>query len=161
MKIPLIVLALLSLFGGFFGIPQFLLGENAHPMHLEMTVALTSSLVAIGGIALGSVLYARLRSKEDPLKKFFGAVYEFAVRKYYLDDLFLAISGFFQKILAKILFWFDWNIVIQKGVNGTAFVTSGVGSLLRRAQTGYAQTYAMVFAFGIVALVFFFMMGSF
>ena len=76
------------------------------------------------------------------------------MRKYYLDEFFLWLAGIFQNSLAKILFWFDWNVVIQKGVNGTAGVARVAGSLLRRAQTGRVQTYATVFGFGVFLVVY-------
>jgi NADH-quinone oxidoreductase subunit L len=156
MKIPLIVLGSLSLVGGFIGIPGFLAGEHSeHGPHFNLTVALTSTLVALAGIALGTILYSKLRSKEDPLIKMFGKIYDFIIRKYYLDDLFSRLADFFQKTLAKILFWFDWNVVIQKGVNGAAGLTAGLGSVLRRAQTGRVQTYAMAFGFGVIVIVVF------
>ena len=158
MKIPLIILAFFSLSAGFIGIQRFLVGEKVEEMHLNMTVAITSTVIALSGIILGSFLYAKPRLKEDPLKKFFGVAYEFAVNKFYLDDFFSLIAKFFQKVFATILFWFDSRVIIQKGVNGTAAVTAGLASFLRRAQTGYLQTYAMVFGFGVVTLVYFLML---
>ncbi len=160
MKIPLIILAFFSMVAGFMGIPQFILGPEASEAPLNITIAVISSAVAVSGILLGSFLYGKPRLKEDPLKKFFGAVYEFALHKFYLDDLFSLIAKFFQSVFAKILFWFDSRVIIQKGVNGTAFLTINFASFLRRAQTGTLQTYAMVFGFGVVALVFFLMLGG-
>ncbi len=159
MKIPLIILAFLSIFAGFMGIPQFILGPETHGASFNMTIAMISSVVALSGILLGSLLYGKPRLKEDPLIKFFGATYEFAVNKFYLDAFFSLIAKFFQKVFATILFWFDSRVIMQKGVNGTAAVTAGLASLLRRAQTGYLQTYAMVFGFGVVTLVFFLMLN--
>ena len=46
------------------------------------------------------------------------------------------------------------NVIIEKGVNGTAALTRGFGSFLRRAQTGRVQTYATVFGFGVVFIVY-------
>ena len=156
MKIPLIILAGFSIAAGFMGIPHFLAGGEAAPeMAFNRMVAITSTAVALSGIGIGTLLYARLRSKEDPLKSALGAAYSFIVHKYYLDDIFAAIANFFQKFVANILYAFDWNVVIQKGVNGTAGLTAGFASLLRRAQTGRVQMYAMTFAFGVAALVFF------
>ncbi len=158
MIFPLIVLAILSVTGGFIGIPQFLMGEHAQVVPLNITVAITSTLAALAGIGIGTLLYAKLKSKEDPLKKLLGFFYNFIVKKYYLDEFFSGIAGFFQNTVARILFWFDWNVVIQKMVNGTASITSGFASFLRLAQTGYIQTYAAVFGFGIAAMVYFMIM---
>ncbi len=154
MKAPLVILAVFSAAAGFIGIPQFLAGDHAHAAPMNLIVAGTSTIVALVGILAGTVLYANLRSKEDPIVRILGKTYQFVVQKYYLDDFFYRLADVFQKKLAKILFWFDWNVVIQRGVNGTASLTARLGSLLRRSQTGHVQTYAMVFGFGIVAILF-------
>ena len=158
MKYPLIILAALSIVGGFIGIPQFLMGGHGPETPLNRVVAITSTIVALSGIGIGTLLYAKLKSKEDPLIKFLGALHNFIIKKYYLDEFFSGIAGFFQRFMAKILFWFDSNVVIQKMVNGTAGLTSGVASFLRLAQTGTVQTYAAVFGFGVAALVYFIIM---
>ncbi len=159
MKLPLIILAILSLIGGFLGIPAFLAGTHGHEP-LNMTVAAISVAAAVLGIVFGTVLYSKKSLKHDPLKESLGAFYKFVVKKYYLDEFFVWLAGLFQNALAHLFFWFDTNIVINKGVNGAASLTSGFGSLLRRAQTGVVQSYAMVFAIGIVAIVYFLLMRN-
>jgi NADH-quinone oxidoreductase subunit L len=160
MTLPLIVLAALSMIAGFIGIPQFLMGKHAHAIDLNMTVAVTSTVVALTGLLAGVFFYAKLKSKKDPLVDFLGRAHDFIVKKYYLDELFLGLANLFQKSLATVLFWFDSNVVIQKGVNGSAQVTAGLGHFLRKSQTGNIQTYAMVFIFGIVAIAFFVLVRS-
>ncbi len=154
MKFPLLVLAFFTAVAGFMGIPAFILGEHAHVAHLNWTVAITSTAVAITGLLAGTTLYARSPGG-DPLVRALGGAYQFVVRKYYLDEFFQAIADFFQGLVAGILFWFDVNVVIQKGVNGVATATTRLGSLVRRAQTGRVQTYALVFGWGVVMLVYF------
>lgn len=156
MKLPLIVLTILAVIGGFIGIPKFLMGSHAHEEIFHWDIAIISSLVAIGGLTAGTAMYARLQGKTDPLKDRLRGAYTFIANKYYLDEIFLAIANFFRNFVAGILFWFDWNVIIKKGVDGTATATAGFGSLLRRLQTGAVQLYALVFGFGIVALVYFF-----
>ncbi len=155
MKYPLVVLCFFAVIGGFLGIPQFLLEGHEHTEIFNWTVVLTSTAVALGGILLGSALYAKRRTKDDPLEHALGAFYTLLVKKYYLDEFFGGIARFFQDIVAKVFYWFDWNIIIQGGVNGVAHSTARLGSLLRKAQTGVLQTYALVFGFGVVAIVYF------
>ena len=50
--------------------------------------------------------------------------------------------------------WFDSHIV-DGGVNGLAYVTRGVGSGLRRVQTGQLQNYAFIIFFGLVLIILF------
>jgi hypothetical protein len=59
-----------------------------------MRVAMTSMIFAAGGIIAGTVVYRKLRSNEDPLKKLLGSVYQFLVNKYYLDEIFLFVPDF-------------------------------------------------------------------
>ena len=51
-------------------------------------------------------------------------------------------------------------MVIEKGVNGVAHLTTSTASLVRKAQTGRIETYAMAFAAGVVALVFYVMLRA-
>ncbi len=154
MKLPLIALAFMSIIAGFIGIPAFIAGEHGEHRTMNHLVAAISTIVALTGIFLGTLVYRKLMSNKDPLKEMFGKVYDFVVHKYYLDELFLALANVFQKSLAGLLLWFDLNIIIQRGANGTAAVTRGFGSFLRRAQTGRVQTYAMVFGFGVVLMIY-------
>ncbi len=154
MKLPLIALAILAAISGFIGIPAFIAGGHGEHRTMNYLVAGISTVVALSGIILGTLTYRKLMSNEDPLKNRFGVAYSFVVRKYYLDEVFLVIANVFQKTLAGILLWFDLNIVIEKGANGTAALTRGFGSLLRRAQTGRVQTYAMAFGFGVLFMVY-------
>mgnify|MGYP001579851421 FL=1 len=158
MNLPLIVLAVFSAAGGFIGIPRFLAGEHGHVEPLNMTVGAISVGAALLGIFLGTSLYSGRSLSKDPLIHAFGGIYDFVVKKFYLDEFFFWLAGIFQNALARLLLWFDLNVLIQRGVNGTASLTRNFGSLLRRAQTGFVQSYAMVFGFGVVAIVYFLMM---
>lgn len=158
MKIPLLILAVFSVIAGFIGIPQFLMGEHAHPIHINIPVAVTSTIVALAGLALGTLIYGRRGSHKDPLPQKLGGFYTFVVNKYYLDELFLGLANVFQKTLAGILFWFDSNVIIKTAVNGTARITFGCGDVLRRMINGNLRTYAMVFGFSVITVVYLFMM---
>lgn len=162
MTVPLLILAVLSVIGGFIGIPAYIAsahhGTAHHGIHLNLTVAISSVVAAGAGIVIGSLLYMRHTGSEDPLKKTLGPLYTVLVNKYYLDDFFAGLGNFFQKLVAGILCWFDLNVVIRRGVDGAAGLTSGLGGLLRRSQTGRAQTYALVFGLGVVAMVYYVVM---
>lgn len=159
MKTPLVILAILSVIAGFLGIPEFIKGEHGHGIHLNFFVAATSVLAAGSGILLGFLVYRKATSKEDPLIRVFGGLYDFVVKKYYLDHFFGGIGNFVQGALSKMLFWFDWNILIQRGVNGVAHLTGDFASFLRHLQTGRVQTYALVFGFGMVAILYFILLN--
>jgi len=151
MKAPLVVLAILSAIAGFIGIPHYL---GAHAEHHASPVPVISLLTAITGLALGTLLYGRLRTNEDPLKKIPAFLYETVVRKYYLDDAAALIGKLFSSVIAGILYIFDLRVLISGLVNGTARTTRLAGDVLRRAQTGQTQHYAALFVTGIVMILF-------
>ncbi len=153
MKIPLIILAVLAIIGGFIGIPQFLMGEHAHHEPLDMGVAILSTIAALSGIALGTLIYKKARGKSDPLTPKLGILHTLLDHKYYLDNAFQAMANFFQKLVSPILYWFDSRVVIQTGVNGVAAVTRGFAFVSRLLQTGRVHNYALSFAVGILILV--------
>ena len=157
MKLPLVILAALSIVAGFIGIPAFIMGGHGHPEKINILVAVISSAVALAGLGFGTYLYKDQRSKNDPAQKALGAFYNVIVEKFYLDAFFSALANLFQKNAASALLWFDLNIVIRDGVNGAAKLTAGVGALVRRVQTGSVRNYALLFGSGVIALLFFFM----
>ncbi len=155
MRWPLIVLAILACVAGFIGIPQFLMGSHAHQEPINLVVAVSSTLVALVGIALGTWLYAGLKSKEDPLKNHLKPLFNFVVHKYYLDEVFSGVARFFSDFTAKVLLWFDLKVVISKGVDGVSFVTNRLANSLRKIQTGDLQTYSLLFGAGVISFIFF------
>lgn len=137
MLIPLIVLALLSVFGGLMNIP-FPIGEWAHrfghwvgytlehsgvALHdappFNWVVAGSSTILAVTAIFISWLLYGRkpMASTEDidPLQKGLGPIFTGMNRTWYVDDIyqFLIIDPF-EKVahfLAQTLdwdFWHDW-----------------------------------------------------
>ncbi len=164
MRWPLGILAVLSAIGGFIGIPDFLRGAHhsgVAPHGSESTlVAIASTLVALGGIGLGTRLYAKVKTKEDPLERSLGVLYTGLVKKYYLDELFTAIADFFRTLVARLLFCFDTQVVIRKGVNGAAWIADSFGSFFRKTLTGSIRHYATIFIGGVVVMVFWIVMKA-
>ena len=91
---------------------------------MDLTVAVSSTLTALGGLALGFWLYGpAARSGKDPLPETFGRVYLFVKKKYFLDELFLGLADLFRGGIARLFWWFDWSVIIGLGVNGSARLT--------------------------------------
>jgi NADH:ubiquinone oxidoreductase subunit 5 (subunit L)/multisubunit Na+/H+ antiporter MnhA subunit len=55
--------------------------------------------------------------------------------------------------IARILAWFDRNVVNNTGVNGTAALTAWTGFKLKFQQTGRLPNYAFAIVLGVVVLV--------
>jgi NADH-quinone oxidoreductase subunit L len=74
--------------------------------------------------------------------------------KYYVDEAYdKAVVGPIVKGSDMILWkWFD-NGVIDRVVNGTAATTTFIAGIVRKVQTGVAQSYAVYFIGGILLVL--------
>lgn len=142
---------------------------------------LISTIVALSGIYLAYAMYYKKSISPEKLKEKFAFPYKVLYNKYYFDELYHAIIinpslrlsdrlfvkfdvgvidwlvnavGNFTVFLSDVKEWFDSHIV-DGAVNGSAYVTRGIGSGLRKVQTGQVQTYAFVIFFGLVLIILF------
>jgi len=134
---PLMILAVLSFFGGLINLPfdgfhqfahwlEHTLGEYAHPGEFILVVALLSTGLALVSLALGWWLYNPRRYEEfwaipaarrpdDPLRSYIGPIYEALKNKYWVDELYWAVflNPYIDlsRFLADVIdwrFWHDW-----------------------------------------------------
>jgi NADH-quinone oxidoreductase subunit L len=145
---------------------------------LELFMMALSVALAGAGIGTGYFFYIKNPNMPMLLAYKFPRLHKALLNKWYVDEIyeFAVING--TKQFANLLCWFDANI-IDGAVNGTAFMTKALcsgsmvfdgtvvdglvnlcgrvvevgSSLLRRLQTGYAQSYALVMAIGTVVLL--------
>ena len=175
--IPLMVLGLLAVIGGYIGIPAILGGANRfehflapvfeHAQHLngihahgshatEYTLMAISVAIAIVGIFTAWVMY--IKNPELPGKfvaKFSGA-HKVIFNKWYIDELYDAVFVIPCQRLGTFL-WKGFDVKVVDGVvNGCAWVVKGLGAGLRYTQTGYLYNYAMAMVVGVVVIVGFF-----
>lgn len=128
MTLPLIILAVLSVLGGFINFPgvhtfthwlEHTLGEHfAEAGEFNVGVALLSTALAVGAIYLAWTIYGRQPLKEsqpDPLKKRLGPVFVGMENKWWVDELYdrFLIQPYrrFAVFLADVVdwkFWHDW-----------------------------------------------------
>ncbi len=132
MTIPLIILAVMSVFGGLLNYPfgkGFFSHRLEHWLHythvyfhaekFNFTVAGISTLCALGAIAVGYMLYGRKPVEDahaaDVLEKPLGPLWKFLNGKWYWDELydFIIVHPFNweSKFLAFTIdwdFWHDW-----------------------------------------------------
>ncbi len=137
---PLMVLALLSVLGGFINFPgihtftnwlEGTLGhEFAHATEFNPTVAIVSTLLALSAIGISWLLYGRKplqTGQKDPLQKGLGFLFTGMNHKWYVDEIYEAVFIGPYKWLANFLahtvdwrFWHDWvhDSVIARGFRG-------------------------------------------
>ncbi len=177
MTLPLWVLGVLSVVGGFVGLPGVIANGDWNLIHhflgasyggpvaepsSEVHVALSTewillvvgAAIAIAGVALGWRWYIRHGLEFDAkLGRRFGWLYRTAKGKFYVDEAYdkLIVNPLIagaEKGLAP----FD-NYVIDGIVNGVAFITRGISFVLRYLQTGIVQTYAVAIVLGVVIVI--------
>ena len=152
MTVPLIVLAVLSIFGGGLNLPgihtlthwlEHTLGE-VHAPDFNLTIALLSTFLALAGLLLAwwlySVRYQEMlklppaKRPDDPLRGMLGPVFTVLENKYWVDELYWALFVApyinLSKFLADTLdwrFWHDWfhDRVIAGGYNAFARFLAG------------------------------------
>jgi NADH-quinone oxidoreductase subunit L len=164
MTAPLWILGALSLIGGAMGLPPVIQEKNwiqsflsadvvsiqAHHLQhaTEWILLAVSSLVAILGLAISFKIYTQTKAQSDP-----EGIAAVLYRKYFIDELYdVLISKPFQAFSARLLAPID-NRVLDGLVNGVGSSLVGLGSALRRWQTGVAQNYALVITIGLILLV--------
>jgi len=170
MTVPLMVLAVLSLVGGWFALPAFwggpnyfadflgpilggemMGGEEAHKLELIL------SGVAVAAATVGLVVAWRMYSKGAQRPKLEGA-YKVLYNKYYVDELYHAV-------VVGPLIWLSRNVlwkvidegIIDGAVNGIASVSSAIGDTVRHTQSGNTRSYAvwvLVGALVVLAIIF-------
>lgn len=151
MTAPLILLAILSVIGGWsiLGIHSYIVGGHAAAGHQPghgLTLGLSILAFAVGSL---SAYFLYFNKKADPIK-----ISLFA-NKFYIDEIYLNGPIKFQQAIARILAWVDNWIVGGCLVRGTAFVSNLTGEALRLFQTGSLQAYAFLFSFGTVLILYF------
>ncbi len=168
MVIPLRILAVLSLIGGFVGVEniygkQFNNAEHALTVSQQLVAPFSQAPAAASfgllAMALGFVgayaVYAKANT--DPLPARLGPLSRWMRDRFYLDELYEATVIRVHDFIAAVVGWIDRWVIAGVGVQGAHGFTELLGRALRQVQTGNLQTYAFLFALG-VALVLLFML---
>jgi NADH-quinone oxidoreductase subunit L len=142
MTVPLGVLAVLSIIGGWVGIPEVLRFPNlferylapvfgmegneavhaAHNPGLEIGLMVVSLVVAGLAALFGWACYERWPEIPERFSERAGALYRLIVNKYYVDELYAAIVLRPYAALCRAAAWFDqW--VVDLAVNGAGYFT--------------------------------------
>ncbi len=155
MTVPLAILAVLSIVGGYFPLLHFLsplFGEHHEP-HVAPLIKYLPTVVGLGGIALAYVMYVLNPAIADNMARGLSAFHKLLFNKYYIDEIYDAV------IVRPIVgmsnwLWKVWDaIVIDGTVNGAAHTMEANGSLLRLWQNGNVQNYALSFLIGAMAIL--------
>lgn len=154
MLIPMLVLAIGSVFTGFIPFGNFVSSDN-QPLHthLNVTIAIISVMVALLGITVAWIFYKKKSSLSEQLSSTFGALYHAAVQKFYIDELYLFITKkIIFNLISRPIAWFDKHI-IDAFMDFTATSTNRVSRELKGLQSGQLQQYAYIFLSGVILIL--------
>ncbi|RMF95900.1 MAG: NADH-quinone oxidoreductase subunit L [Candidatus Schekmanbacteria bacterium] len=179
MTIPLTILGVLSVIGGYIGIPHILGGHNRieaflEPVFkfaaertnelqaegsesLELTLMVLSVLIALIGLAVAYYFYLKNKKVPEKLAENFSPIYKLLLNKYYVDEIYDALIVNPIKKGAVFLWEFFDDKIVDGIVNGTAEFFEDGGLSLRKLQSGKVQAYLVSILVGVVLFVGYFL----
>ncbi|MDZ4823037.1 MAG: NADH-quinone oxidoreductase subunit L [Flavobacteriales bacterium] len=174
MTLPLIVLAVLSIVGGFIGFPHaaghalniphwldhFLEPTSSSivaDMHitigLEAIMMVVATLVAVVSIWYAYTIYYKRRMLALEDDEIDSSLHHALVNKYWLDELYDAII---RKPVDKISAWFARIVepkLIDGTVNGSGKLTQWAGQNLKLLHNGKLGVYILVMIIGLLVML--------
>lgn len=186
MTIPLIVLAVLSIFGGYIGVPEFM-GEVVgvhdsnlfekfistsilldgtrhigHHLFSHWTLVIFSIVAALLGILIALYLYLIKPSSADKIaeNEVVKPLYEGSLNKWYVDELYDYIIVKPFTYIAEQASRFDQKF-IDGAVNGVATIVRETALTLQAAQSGALRSYASLMAIGAAIILIFILLWQF
>src|SRR5579863_4037621 len=153
---PLVVLAFLSIFGGwFFNVPRIL--DSMFPIAEGVeNMALTYISVAFGliGIALSYYMYVVNKELPDRIASSLGGLYNVVYNKYFVDEIYDAAVVSPMITGSRAVLWHGMDQGVIDGiVNGVGTESKSIGGVLKLLQSGNIRSYATWVVLGAVALL--------
>ena len=178
MTVPLGILAVLAIVGGYIGIPhifnkfehflepvftRYVHGEILESTHdlpsLELGFMGISILIAFLGIGIAYIFYVARPNLADEVAGKARGVYLFFCSKWYVDEVYDTIIVRPIKLISDLVLWRWLDIKVIDGfVNQIAHVIGKGSDILRRVETGVIQNYALSIVFGAVVLIGYFLL---
>ena len=165
---PLVILALLSISGGWIGIDRFgsflsaVTGPTIDPAAavggktLDLALSGIAVAVALLGWYFAHTFYSGKSDRPKELAAAYPGGYKLLANKYYVDEFYGATVV--KPLLAFSTYFLSW--VVDKAIlGGLAWLLGGIavfsGALLQRWQSGNIRSYAAWLAAGAAALLLF------
>jgi NADH-quinone oxidoreductase subunit L len=177
MLAPLAVLAILSVVGGWIGIPQALGGNNAiehflDPVFaatgspenalnadqvshgLELGLAAVSVVTALLGLFVAWFLYVKKPGSSTAIVKKLGPVYTLVEHKFYVDEIYNAVFVTFVMGFTRIILYGLGDRITVDGVGKIgSWMAMDLGEGARRLQSGNLRSYAGWLALGAAVVM--------
>ena len=176
--IPLILLAILSVLGGYVGVPELMWGANHIHHFLDPVFGATAAthgifqephsaafswgmvamaiIVATSGIILAFFMYMVRPELPGKVAQSFKGAYRTIHNKWFVDEIYDALFVNPIKRMGTFL-WKGFDVKVVDGVvNGIGRVVEMCSRALRITQSGYVHNYALTMVLGMVVIVAFF-----
>jgi len=157
MLVPLVILAILSLAGGFlFKLPEFLgtVFPTVKEVPEDFGLMAIASGAGIAGILLAYLMYVAKPSLADSVSRGFSGLYTLVYNKYFVDEIYDAtvvkpvVNG------SRVVLWRGADAGLIDGiVNGVGALARRIGGGLRMMQSGNIRSYATWVLLGSVAVI--------
>jgi NADH-quinone oxidoreductase subunit L len=173
MTIPLIVLAVLSVFGGILNLPGIFLHKGAHwfndylnanttgldlvkTHHLDKNAALmlmvVASIIALAIMTWAYVNYAKRGNIAKSDKELSGWE-KLSNAKLYFDELYnLLFVKPTEWLSHSVHHYFD-TLVLKNGIFGFAGLVEKTGNVTRKWQSGFLSSYLLWMVLGLVVII--------
>ncbi len=172
MTVPLIVLAVLSVIGGFVGVPEVLGGGNAlkeflspvfeksapllaqHHMSHGTELMLMGVIVVFTLVVIAIAFSIYVKSKRIPVDEgSLKGMKKVLYYKYYVDELYEAIIVKPLNSLSELFYNIIDKSLIDRIVNGTGEVVQWGSKTLRYMQTGNTGFYILVMVISVIVML--------
>jgi NADH-quinone oxidoreductase subunit L len=175
MTIPLVILGILSIVGGFIGWPETLgggawfehflhpvfehgievarFGAAQHYSHTVEYVLMLASIAVVVLLLLTARRYYLNRDDTFAMEQKLGGFHTLLYHKYWVDEFY--DKAIVQPLISFSMFlWQIFDVKIIDGiVNGIATIVGAFSSVIRRAQSGIIRNYAFIFLIGAVFVI--------
>jgi NADH-quinone oxidoreductase subunit L len=152
---PLVILALLSIGGGFIAVPTFL-GKFFPTVEAPEDFVLVAISVAAGliGILIAYFMYVAKPALADSFASSLGGLYKAVYNKWYVDEIYDATVVHPVVNGSRTVLWRGADVGLIDGmVNGIGTAARNVGGVLRLLQSGNIRSYATWVLFGGVLVI--------
>lgn len=183
MTIPLIVLGILSVVGGWVGIPHVIseyvghipnywehwlepliakapeAGVVVHAASEEWLLMGVSVSLALVSALTAYMMYVKKEGSADKVAKAMDGVYKLVDNKYYVDEAYSgAIINPLVNASRNLWYYVDVNVIDKLTYKATE-MAQGAGYVVRTFQNGNMQQYAMYIIIGIVLVLSYVLVG--
>ena len=174
--VPLVLLAIPSIFIGAYTIKPLLfgdffngviaveeshnvLGELAHEFHGSVNMAIhafgtLTFWIMFSGVFVAWLFYHKMPHIPATIAAKMGVIYTLLMNKYYADDFNQKVFAEGSVKLGESLWkWSDNKLIDGLLVDGSAATVNGFSSLLRKVQTGILYHYAFSMLIGLIGFI--------